>query len=406
MVRFLPLLKGLAGLVGFAVYVQLVGAAVLWIRFREADIPEIQTIQALSPQYLLSVGISSLFVPVAAGAAAAALQYLLSPRNPRGTLPPRFGIVIFLLAALVIWMAGFRIAGLETPTRWLLIVVGLLGLFGVWVVAARTRGFVSLALIFFAYGALYGGFFKIVREFDVEPLFDIGVAFRGAERDPVAGIYLGRTGDDVVMARITPKRGPQPAEEWQTIVIPKDQVTTLVFGPGSRPAERGTQTEADDLADTLVGLSLDQPMPADEEQRKDVFIVHGHNRTEEVARYLRRRLGRRPIVLAQRPGQGRTIIEKFEDEAKEADFAVVLMTADDVGGRAPNKLRARARQNVLLELGFFTSALGRDQVAVLYEPGVEIPTDIAGVGYIRFAGDWRRELRRELAAAKIVGAAG
>jgi predicted nucleotide-binding protein len=35
----------------------------------------------------------------------------------------------------------------------------------------------------------------------------------------------------------------------------------------------------------------------------------------------------------------------------------------------------RARQNVLLELGFFLGKLGRPNVRTLYEEGVEIPSD-------------------------------
>jgi predicted nucleotide-binding protein len=403
MVRLLPVLKGLAGLVGLAVYVQLVGGAVLWVRFHEAQIPELQTIQVLSPQYLLSVGISSLFLPLLAGAAAAGLQYVLAPTNPKGTLPPRFGFVVFLLTGFAIWMACFRVSGLEDFTRWLLVVLALLGAWAVWTVAARTKGFVSLALILFVYGAIFGGCFKIVRELDVEPQFDIGVAFRGEDRDPVAGLYLGRTDSDVVMARITPKRGPRPAEEWQTIVIPKDQVTTLAFGPRSRPAEPSSQSEADDIAKALSSSGLDQPAKATETRSKEVFVVHGHNRTDEVSGFLRRSLGERPIVLMERPGKGRTIIEKFEDEAKTADFAVVLLTADDLGGSASGGIEVRARQNVFIELGYFISALGRDHVAVLREEGVNIPSDISGVEYIPFSDGWRAKLKKELVAAGIKG---
>ena len=63
----------------------------------------------------------------------------------------------------------------------------------------------------------------------------------------------------------------------------------------------------------------------------------------------------------------------------------------------------RPRQNVVLELGFFVGALGRNRVAIVYEEGVERPSDIAGVVYIPLdeSGAWRSKLAKELDAAGI-----
>jgi predicted nucleotide-binding protein len=61
---------------------------------------------------------------------------------------------------------------------------------------------------------------------------------------------------------------------------------------------------------------------------------------------------------------------------------VVLLTADDRGGpidQAYEKQSARARQNMIFELGFFIGKLGRDRVCALYEEGVEVPSDYQGV---------------------------
>ena len=72
-----------------------------------------------------------------------------------------------------------------------------------------------------------------------------------------------------------------------------------------------------------------------------------------------------PIILHERPNRGRTIIEKFEDYA-DVGFAAILLTPDDVGATAgsEHESRPRARQNVILELGFFLGRLGRDRVCV------------------------------------------
>ena len=87
-------------------------------------------------------------------------------------------------------------------------------------------------------------------------------------------------------------------------------------------------------------------------------------------------------------------------------MAVVLLTADDLGRLNPDYAsedeeateQARARQNVVFELGYFVGLLGRSHVSVLYEPGVEVPSDYGGVLYTKLdeAGAWRTKLIREL----------
>jgi predicted nucleotide-binding protein len=136
-----------------------------------------------------------------------------------------------------------------------------------------------------------------------------------------------------------------------------------------------------------------------------VFIVHGHDdgAKETVARFISK-LDLEPVVLHEQPNRGRTIIEKFEHHSDVA-FAVVLFTPADVGhpvGHA-GEAKPRARQNVVLELGFFMSALRRERVCVLYKSGVELPSDYAGVLYHQMddSGAWRFLLAREIKAAGI-----
>ena len=93
------------------------------------------------------------------------------------------------------------------------------------------------------------------------------------------------------------------------------------------------------------------------------------------------------------------LIEKFEDHAGPAAFAVVLMTPDDEGrALGGDELSPRARQNVILELGFFVGALGRRKVAILYDEAIERPSDIDGVSYIAIDqhGAWRLKLAKEM----------
>lgn len=134
-----------------------------------------------------------------------------------------------------------------------------------------------------------------------------------------------------------------------------------------------------------------------------IFFVHGHDEgaLHEIARFLER-LDQQVIVLREQPNQGRTIIEKFEDYS-DVGFAVVLLTPDDRGGADGAEPRWRARQNVILELGYFLGRLGRKRVCALYRGDVEIPSDYSGVLYVPIdgAGGWRLQLARELKAAGL-----
>jgi predicted nucleotide-binding protein len=136
-----------------------------------------------------------------------------------------------------------------------------------------------------------------------------------------------------------------------------------------------------------------------------VFIVHGRDGgfAETVARFLTK-LRFSPVVLHEQPSKGRTIIEKFIENA-DVGFAVVLLTGDDVGrlNDEASELRPRARQNVVLELGFFLGRLGRERVCAIYEPGVEIPSDYDGVVWVSRdpADAWRLTLAREMKAAGL-----
>ena len=144
-------------------------------------------------------------------------------------------------------------------------------------------------------------------------------------------------------------------------------------------------------------------VPGDRKRSNEVFVVHGRDDgiKNTVARFLED-LGLIPIILHEQPDQGRTVIEKFEQYA-QVDFVVALLTPDDVGAlRGSEKdLKPRARQNVILELGYFIGKLGRGRVPALTTGDVEIPSDYAGVLYIPMdaPGAWKMSLVRELKTA-------
>ena len=163
--------------------------------------------------------------------------------------------------------------------------------------------------------------------------------------------------------------------------------------------------EVNDYWDDDEEKAVASPDPQQNNAAKKVFIVHGRDEAakEKVARFLEK-LGVECIILHEQPGQNDTIIQKLEKYAAQVGFAIVLMTADDVGAKKEEKdnPKPRARQNVILELGFFMGRLGRDRVCSLLEEGVDKPVRLRRggicVGWTR-RGHGKLKLIRELRAA-------
>lgn len=192
------------------------------------------------------------------------------------------------------------------------------------------------------------------------------------------------------------------------------------WGRGYEPDFRGYLQEGKDAALTSLRTAIrvleeeieeqstysspppGSPVPSGKlELSRKVFIVHGRDDgpREAVARFLER-LGFIPIILNEQANQGRTVIEKVEAYS-DVDFAVVLLTPDDEGNLVGEAPRYRARQNVILELGYFIGKLTRKHVCTLVAGDIEIPSDWRGVVDEKFdaAGAWRQVLARELEAA-------
>lgn len=143
--------------------------------------------------------------------------------------------------------------------------------------------------------------------------------------------------------------------------------------------------------------------------KPSIFIVHGHDTAarDSIRIYVQKHTNVMPVSLAEQPGRGTTIIEKFEKYGGEADYVIVLLSPDDVGqtvarhanGETPDP---RARQNVVLELGYFIGKLGRDKVLVM-DMEVERPSDLAGLSYVEYPGEnWKDDLREELNEAGLI----
>lgn len=171
-----------------------------------------------------------------------------------------------------------------------------------------------------------------------------------------------------------------------------------------------------DVADNEARLATLLPIPerakpqmAPQTRRtsRKIFVVHGRDEQIklDVVRFLEK-LAFDVTLLSEQASKGRTLIEKFEDHSEDAAFAVVLLTPDDVGSLAADgtsKLQPRARQNVVLELGYFVGKLGRKYVCPIRTSDVETPSDLHGLAYVQYdpAGAWKLALAKELEAAEL-----
>ena len=163
----------------------------------------------------------------------------------------------------------------------------------------------------------------------------------------------------------------------------------------------------------LMGCDIQEVTMASMEPKKvsqEIFIVHGHNEEmkQTVARVVSQ-LGLKPIILHEQPNGGKTIIEKFERNVEDINFAIILLSADDLAASVRDlngvkedelhqHLEKRARQNVVFEMGYFAGKLGRANIFFLLQDGVAKPGDLDGIVYTAYdnARAWRFELVKEL----------
>lgn len=113
------------------------------------------------------------------------------------------------------------------------------------------------------------------------------------------------------------------------------------------------------------------------------------------------------VILHKEANNGNTIIEKFEKNANEIVYAIILYTPCDRGysiEEGDNNTKYRARQNVVFEHGYFIGNLGRKYVAAIKKDNVEVPSDLSGILYIVFDKDgaWKMKLAQEMKNAGLV----
>ena len=186
-------------------------------------------------------------------------------------------------------------------------------------------------------------------------------------------LFLGKWIEPSDIGEILIRRTPSHSKEYGDIFISGVQV---IF-----ESEKG-----DNVTRQFITFPPTEKGKKSEAMRsKNVFVVHGRDKTPayELERMLERRFGLTAIFLQEQAHRGRTIIEQLEEHS-DVQYAFVIVTPDDVGALEGEKLRYRARQNVILEFGLFAGKIGRKRITILLKGDIELPSDMQGILYSRF----------------------
>lgn len=185
--------------------------------------------------------------------------------------------------------------------------------------------------------------------------------------------------------------GKQYRTDTGAIVNWYESTGTLIF-QGNKEARKPFESRLIESLEDPIEITKRTESDPKIGDHKKVFVVHGHDNTSrEQLELILHKLGLDPFVLANTGGGGLTIIEALEKEIGpeegKARFGIVLLTPDDKGYAVSDgevKMKFRARQNVVLEMGMLIAAIKRENVVILKKGDIEVPSDANGIIYIPY----------------------
>jgi len=264
-------------------------------------------------------------------------------------------------------------------------------------------------------------------------------------------LFKGKWLDSLNIEEVEILETRYPHDSWSNI-SPLSSVQDITISGGKEKAKAVTRQFIKSEPRKPITKSGSQSVIG-----KDVFVVHGHDiQSLNEFKKMLVGFGLNPIVLHEQPSGSRTIVEKLE-KYSNVGYAFVILTPDDTRitsnlkeeeytylissrmtdctvrvlkareegnmrkveeirdefirhaidfqGHVDNLLgsfESRARQNVILEFGYFIGVLGRDRVCCLLKGNVEKPSDMHGIVYIPFkesVNEARNMIEKELREA-------
>ncbi len=223
------------------------------------------------------------------------------------------------------------------------------------------------------------------------------------ERPPAAASEFDPEPADRTEPEPNPKPDPEPGNDDE----PSDHVPSVGVEIAPSPDIEFVQPSASGSAPpapvngSVSKLPATIPAGPGPGGTGQVLLVHGRDEDlKQAVTDLLERAGPHEItILNERPSDHRMLVEHFGEQPAGSRYAVVLLTADDVGAPRVDSEREpyfspRARQGVVFEMGLLVAALTPRFMCVLYEDGVELPFDLDGIAYVRLdlAGTWQSKL--------------
>lgn len=207
-------------------------------------------------------------------------------------------------------------------------------------------------------------------------------------------------------ARREPSAGderPFAEPEERPAVEEPDRAVGAELTPAQQVGSQLAPQEAPGVAAEREGPVSPAPAPA---RTRQVLVAHGRDeRWAQAVEHLLDQAGEHEVRVVSRRAERARLAEALGEEAP-SHYAIVLLTADDVGGPrlesdAEPYFSTRAHQEVVFEMGFLVAALSPGRVCVLYEDGVELPYDLEGISHVRLdlAGTWQPKLLLNLRRA-------
>lgn len=139
------------------------------------------------------------------------------------------------------------------------------------------------------------------------------------------------------------------------------------------------------------------------EENKRIFLVYGSDSSmaDKVSTFL----GRLKLDFDLLDKTEELIsVKKFAKKAEKCDYAIVLLSTEEMVFSEITSGKWRVSQNVLLELGFFLSSVGKKNILLLHphDKEIELPYKLDGLQLHTFnpEGNWRGTI---VDALKIAG---
>lgn len=241
---------------GLAGVVSLIGAAVLWVRFKEAGLPSTQALDVVPDSQLTIDGGAATITALALGAIAVLVLFSLD-RTAQITRASAIALGLLWLGGV-----GYAICGtdLNAGAVLLLALLGLV-LVGASIGIGRVTGsrFVPFAGAVFVSAVLFGGALNLAiaaQQNFVQP----AAVLRSPEGQGIRGFYIADTDDFIYLGVIRQGFVPEdPGDAVPMYRIPRDDETRLLIGK-LQPFDDAVP-ETEELRQQLIEVDEEDPLP-------------------------------------------------------------------------------------------------------------------------------------------------